>query len=63
MNRELKPNSFYKLQASEHGIYRLLMKNRLTPWEEHKLDKIADELEKLYLHMENRVNRRQDANK
>lgn len=56
MSRALKPSAFYQLQASEHGIYRLLNRNDLTQWEEKKLRELAESLEKLYLRIEKRIN-------
>ena len=52
---EMMPDGLYQLQAAEHGLYRLCLKNRLTNGEEGDLKALAEKLEALYLRVENRL--------
>lgn len=51
-------SGLYQLMAAEHGIYRLMLRNQLTQWEERKLAALAQKLEALYLRVEHRINRK-----
>ena len=51
------PDGLYQLQAAEHGLYRMCLKNQLTQWEERKLKALAEKLEALYVRVENRLAR------
>jgi len=53
------PDGLYQLQAAEHGLYRLCLKNRLTNGEEGDLKALAEKLEALYLRVENRLVRKE----
>ena len=53
------PDGLYQLQAAEHGIYRMCLKNQLTHWEERRLKALAEKLEALYVRVENRLARKE----
>ena len=53
------PDGLYQLQAAEHGLYRMCLKNQLTHWEERRLKELAEKLEALYVRVENRLARKE----